>query len=161
MALRWAGVRVAAMVRAATIDDLATLMPLLRGYCDFYEASPSDEGLECMARAVIEGPDDQAFLLVSEDDSGAVVGFAVCAWKWSSLRGARIVFLDDLFVSESARGGGHADALIEAVADRARAGGAPAVSWLTAPDNHRAQTVYNRVGGKSETFLEYELELND
>jgi hypothetical protein len=33
------------------------------------------------------------------------------------------------------------------------------MSWLTAPDNVRAQAVYNRVGGKSEPFLEYELEL--
>ena len=36
---------------------------------------------------------------------------------------------------------------------------APVVTWLTAPDNHRAQAVYNRVGGTSGTFLEYELEL--
>jgi len=33
------------------------------------------------------------------------------------------------------------------------------MSWLTAPDNQRAQAVYNRVGGTSEAFLEYELEL--
>ena len=104
-------------VRDATDADLPTLLPLLRGYCDFYEATPSDEGLERMARAVIAAPEDEAFLLVATDDSDAVVGFAACAWKWSSLRGARIVVLDDLFVAETARGGGHADALIEATAD--------------------------------------------
>lgn len=147
------------MVRSAKLDDLPQLMPLLRGYCDFYEANPADEGLERMARGIIEGPDDQAFLLVATD-AEAVVGFAACAWKWSSLRGGRIVYLDDLFVAEDARGAGHADALIEAVAARAREGGAAAVSWLTAPDNLRAQAVYDRVGGTSETFLEYELELD-
>jgi hypothetical protein len=42
----------------------------------------------------------------------------------------------------------------------ARRHGAPVVTWLTATDNHRAQVVYNRVGGKAEPFLEYELELN-
>jgi hypothetical protein len=26
-------------------DDLADLLPLLRGYCDFYRVSPSDEDL--------------------------------------------------------------------------------------------------------------------
>jgi ribosomal protein S18 acetylase RimI-like enzyme len=147
------------VIRAATENDLPALLPLLRGYCEFYDASPSDEGLERMARGVIGAPDDQAFCLVATDDGEAVVGFAVCAWKWSSLRGGRIVYLDDLFVAESARGGGHADALIEGVAERARAGGAPAVSWMTAPDNKRAQAVYDRIGGHSETFLEYELEL--
>jgi hypothetical protein len=44
------------MVREATDSDIRALMPLLRGYCDFYKAKPSDEGLERMARAVIASP---------------------------------------------------------------------------------------------------------
>ena len=146
-------------IRDAAETDLGALLPLLRGYCDFYEATPTDEGLERMARAVIAAPEDEAFLLVATDDVEEVVGFAACAWKWSSLRGARIVVLDDLFVAERARGGGHADALIEATAAIARRHGAAVVTWLTAPDNHRTQKVYDRVGGHSEPFLEYELEL--
>ena len=146
-------------IRDAAETDLGALLPLLRGYCDFYEATPTDEGLERMARAVIAAPEDEAFLLVATDDAEEVVAFAACAWKWSSLRGARIVVLDDLFVAERARGGGHADALIEATAAIARRHGAAVVTWLTAPDNHRAQKVYDRVGGHSEPFLEYELEL--
>jgi ribosomal protein S18 acetylase RimI-like enzyme len=145
-------------VRHASAADVADVLPLLRAYCDFYEASPSDEGLEAMMRATIELPDDQAFLLVAEDGD-EIVGFAACVWKWSSLRGARIVFLDDLYVRSESRGEGHADALIAACAALGKERGAAVMSWLTAPDNRRAQAVYNRVGGKSETFLEYELEL--
>jgi GNAT superfamily N-acetyltransferase len=147
------------VIREATNDDLPALMPLLRGYCDFYESNPSDEGLEAMARDVIAAPEDREFLLVTTDDTGEVVGFALNQWKWSSLRGARVVVLDDLFVAESARGQGLADALIQAVADVARRYGAPIVSWFTMPDNKRAHTVYDRVGGTAETLLEYELEL--
>jgi GNAT superfamily N-acetyltransferase len=146
-------------IRAATESDLPALMPLLRGYCDFYDANPSDAGLERMARAVIAAPDDEGFLLVAGDDEGRIVGFAACGWKWSSLRGARIVVLEDLFVAREARGRGHADALIDATAATAKRHGAPAVTWLTAPDNHRAQAVYNRVGGHPAPFIEYELEL--
>jgi GNAT superfamily N-acetyltransferase len=147
-------------IRAATEADLTALRRLLRGYCDFYEANPSDAGLERLARALIDAPDDEAFLLVATDGTaGDVVAFAACGWKWSSLRGARIVVLEDLFVTEAARGRGHADALIEATADVARRHGAPAVTWLTAPDNHRAQAVYDRAGGRPAPFLEYELEL--
>jgi ribosomal protein S18 acetylase RimI-like enzyme len=147
-------------IRGATESDLPALMPLLRGYCDFYEANPSDDGLERMARALIAASQDEAFLLVATDaDSGELVGFAACAWKWSSLRAARIVVLEDLFVAERARGRGHAEALIAATAEAARRHGAPAVTWLTAPDNRRAQAVYDRVGGRSKPFLEYELDL--
>ena len=147
------------MIREATDADLPALMPLLRGYCDFYESNPSDDGLEAMARDVIAAPEERAFLLVATDDAGEVVGFALNQWKWSSLRGARVVVLDDLFVAESARGQGLADALIEAVADVARRHGAPIVSWFTMPDNKRAQAVYDRVGGTAATLIEYELAL--
>ena len=146
-------------VREATEADLPALAPLIRGYTDFYESDPSGADLEAMARDVIAAPEDQAYLLVATDDEGEVVGFALNQWKWSSLRGARVVVLDDLFVAESARGGGHADALIEAAAEVARRHGAPALTWFTMPDNKRAHTVYDRVGGVAETLLEYELEL--
>ena len=146
-------------IREARESDLEALAPLLRGYADFYESNPSDQGLEAMARAIIAAPEDQAFLLVATGDDDEVVGFALNQWKWSSLRGARVVVMDDLFVAESARGAGHADALIAAVADVARSHGAPIVSWFTMPDNKRAHTVYDRIGGTAETLLEYELEL--
>lgn len=146
-------------VRAATEADLPALRPLMRGYCDFYGVDPPDSGLDEMARALIAEPDDRGILLVAAEEDGEVVGFAACGWKWSSLRAARIVVLEDLYVAERARGRGHADALIEAVAVIARRHGAPIVTWVTAPDNHRAQAVYDRVGGTSEPFLEYELEL--
>jgi GNAT superfamily N-acetyltransferase len=145
-------------IRPAVESDIPAVMPLMRAYCDFYESNPPDVGLDEMARALIASKDDQGMLLVA-DDGGQAIGFAAVGWKWSSLRGARIAVLEDLFVAPEARGRGAADALIKACADRARENGAPVVTWLTAPDNRRAQAVYNRVGGKSDTFLEYELEL--
>ena len=146
-------------IRSAVAEDVTAVMPLMRGYCDFYKASPADSGLAEMARALISLPDDQGMLLVAADEDGKVVGFAAIGWKWSSLRGARIAVLEDLFVAPEARGRGAADALIREGASRARDHGAPVMTWLTAPDNHRAQAVYDRLGGTSETFLEYELEL--
>jgi ribosomal protein S18 acetylase RimI-like enzyme len=146
-------------VRSAAERDIPALMPLMRAYCDFYGSNPPDSGLDTMARALIAASDDQGMLLVAEDEAGKVIGFAAVSWKWSSLRGARIAVLEDLFVAPEARGKGAADALITECAARARANGAPVMSWLTAPDNHRAQAVYERVGGTSATFLEYELEL--
>lgn len=147
-------------IREATEADLPVLLALFRGYCTFYESHPPDAGIEQAVRAAIEAPEDEAFLLVATaEDSGEVVGFASCLWKRSVLRGARVVLLDDLFVADASRGAGHADALIEATAGRAREGGAAGLIWYTQATNRRAQTVYNRVGAASEEMLEYELEL--
>jgi GNAT superfamily N-acetyltransferase len=146
-------------IRKATVEDIPALMPLFRGYFDFYESDPDDADVEVLLREVIAAPEDEAYLLVATDDDGKLVGFANNDWKWSSLRGKKIVLMDDLFVHPDARGGGYADALIKAVADVARRHGAPNVLWYTAQDNVRAQTVYNRVGGVPGDYKEYELEL--
>jgi GNAT superfamily N-acetyltransferase len=143
----------------ASEADLGALLPLMRAYCDFYEVSPADEGLEEMARALIAAPTQEGMLLVARDEDGTPIGFAAVGWKWSSLRGARVAHLEDLFVDPDARRGGTGQALIEACAERARAHGAPAMLWVTAVDNKRAQSVYERVGANGETWLEYELEL--
>lgn len=145
-------------VRHAEADEVMEVLPMMRAYCAFYKSHPGDKAIAAMLRSVIDLPEDQAFLLVAEDGD-ELVGFACCCWKWSSLRGARIVFLDDLFVRPKSRGEGHADALIAACAEIAREGGAPAMEWLTMPDNERAQAVYDRVGGRAEALLEYELDV--
>ena len=146
-------------VDSARDDDLDVLLPLMRGYCDFYEVAPPDEGLERMARTLIAAPDPEGMLLVARDDAGKPVGFAAVGWKWSSLRAARVAIMEDLFVHPDVRGTGAGRALIAACADRARDGGAPCLMWTTALDNERAQAVYDSVGAEGETWLEYELEL--
>lgn len=144
-------------IRPAEVGEIAELMPLMRGYCDFYESNPSDEGLRAFAETVITDSHWGALFIARQD--GVAVGFAALAWKWSSLRGSLIGYLDDLFVSEQARGGGIADALISACAEVARDKGASALTWLTADDNERAQRVYDRLGAEYGNFREYELEL--
>lgn len=113
-----------------------------------------------LARALIEAADSDGMLLVARHGDGEVVGFATVSWKWSTTRGARIAVMEDLFVAPEARGHGAADALIAACADRARALGAPVLTWMTALDNQRAQAVYDRSGATADTWLEYELELS-
>jgi GNAT superfamily N-acetyltransferase len=148
------------VIESAVEGDLPVLLPMMRAYCDFYEVAPTDEGLEEMARALIAAEDPDGMLLVARDGDGLPIGFAAVGWKWASTRGARIAVMEDLFVTPENRGSGAADALIEACAERARTHGAPVLTWVTAPDNHRAQAVYNRAGATPGTWLEYELELD-
>ena len=61
--------------------------------------------------------------------------------------------MNDLFVEPGARGSGAADALIQACVEAARERGATSVEWTTAQDNHRAQAVYDRVGGRPRRAL--------
>ncbi len=144
-------------VRPAREDEIDELMPLMRAYCEFYDSSPPEEEVTEMLRTLITDPSQGAVFIAREGDRA--VGVATLDWKWSSLKGARIGFLEDLFVDPDARGGGIADALIEICADRCRELGMPAMQWATAPDNFRAQKVYNRTGAVPETLIEYDLRL--
>jgi len=145
------------MIAAVTEADLPELLPLMRGYCDFYEVEPTDDELLALARALIADP-DQGVQLIARDEDGGVVGFATVYWTWQTLSAARLGVMNDLFVAEPARGGGAADALIAACVERCRERGARELAWQTAQTNLRAQAVYERVGAKrDERWLDYSL----
>jgi GNAT superfamily N-acetyltransferase len=144
-------------IRQARTDEIEEMLPLIRAYCEFYETKPNDQGIRTMFETLITDPGQGAVFIARAD--AKAVGFATLDWKWSSLKGARIGYLEDLFVDPETRGKGIADALIEVCAARCRELGMPALEWMTAPDNHRAQKVYNRTGAEADTYMEYDLEL--
>jgi GNAT superfamily N-acetyltransferase len=92
---------------------------------------------------------------IAREPGGDAVGFATIYWSWSTSDAARIGVMNDLFVSEPARGRGVAEELIEACRDECRRRGARRLTWQTAPDNLRAQAVYDRVEGTREQWVDY------
>jgi len=145
------------VIATVTEADLDDLLPLMRGYCDFYEVSPSDEALLALSRNLIAHP-DEGVQVIARNDDGTAVGFATIFWTWSTLSAERLGVMNDLFVSEAARGGGHADALIAECTARCRERGATELAWQTAHTNARAQAVYDRVGAKrDDRWLDYSL----
>jgi GNAT superfamily N-acetyltransferase len=144
-------------IRPARTDEIEEMLPLIRAYCEFYETRPNDAGLREMFETLINEPGQGSVFIARSE--GRAVGFATLDWKWSSLKAGRVGYLEDLFVDPAARGRGIADALIEVCASRCRELGRPAMLWMTAPDNHRAQRVYDRTGAGSDTYLEYDLEI--
>jgi GNAT superfamily N-acetyltransferase len=145
-------------IATVTEADLPELLPLMRGYCDFYESNPSDGKLLDMSRALLANPDFEGVQFMARDDSGRAIGFATIFWTWSTNAAARLGTMNDLFVSADARGSGAAEALIGACVERCRERGAARLEWQTALDNARAQAVYDRVGGKREQWLSYSLD---
>jgi GNAT superfamily N-acetyltransferase len=136
--------------------DLPDLLPLMRGYCDFYEVSPSDDDLLALARALIADPERDGVQLLARNGEEAV-GFATIYWSWATTIASRIGVMNDLFVSPAARGTGAAEQLIHACVDECRKHGAAELAWQTAPDNARAQRVYDRVGAERSQWVDYSL----
>jgi ribosomal protein S18 acetylase RimI-like enzyme len=139
-------------------DDLAELLPLMRGYSDFYEVDPPDDALLALARALIADPEREGVQFIARAGEGSAVGFATVYWMWSTSSAARIGVMNDLFVAVDARGTGVGEALIARCLELVRERGAASLAWQTAPDNRAAQSLYDRIGGVREQWLDYHLE---
>jgi GNAT superfamily N-acetyltransferase len=137
------------------LADLDELLVLMRAYCDFYEVSPSDDELFALSRALIDDPEHEGLQLLARDARGRALGFATVYWSWSTTNACRVGVMNDLFVAENARGLGVAERLIEACRSECARRGARKLAWQTAPNNRRAQAVYDRIGATREQWVDY------
>jgi GNAT superfamily N-acetyltransferase len=137
--------------------DLADLLPMMRAYCDFYEAAPKDADLERVARTLIADPEGEGLQLIARGEDGEALGFATVYWYWQTLSAARAGLMNDLFVVPQARGQGAGRALIEECRRRARERGATQLVWETAPDNETAQRLYRTFDAPEERWISYSL----
>jgi ribosomal protein S18 acetylase RimI-like enzyme len=140
-------------------DDLGDLLPLMRGYSDFYEVDPPDQALLALSLALIADPQREGIQLIARDaDDRTALGFATLYWMWSTSRAARIGVMNDLFVDAAARRRGVGEALIAACLELVRQRGAVSLQWQTALDNHTAQALYERVGGIRESWYDFHID---
>jgi GNAT superfamily N-acetyltransferase len=98
--------------------DLPELLPLMRAYCDFDQATPSDRELLALSRPLLADPQREGLQLLARDEAGRAVGFATLYWTWQTLAAARVGVMNDLFVAAEARGLGVAEGLIAACVER-------------------------------------------
>ncbi len=139
-------------VRAASAPDEREWRELWDGYCAFYETVvPPDVTAETWRRLL--DPSEPLEGLVAERD-GEVVGFVNCVLHPSTWAAADTCYLEDLFVSPSARGSGAGRALIEAVLKLARSNGWRNVYWHTRADNARARALYDSFV-QADDFVRY------
>lgn len=145
-------------VTRAQLADVSRVAPLFAAYREFY-GRPYD--LEVSAAFLASRlARDESVVLLATDDTGEAVGFTQIYPAFSSVRLAPIWILNDLFVSEHARGGGAVDALLDTAASLGASAGAVAIQLATAHTNLRAQAVYDRSGYlPDDVFRRYERSL--
>ena len=144
-------------IATASEDDLDDVLPLFAGYQRFYTGTAQDDAKNrTFLRRFVSG-DAGRLLVARDDDSGTALGFANLYWTFSSTTAEEHVLLNDLFVSDAARGKGVGLALIEAAREVARERGSRNLSWQTALDNRTAQRLYERTGADRSAWFEYEL----
>lgn len=121
---------------------------LYAGYAAFYRVEQTAT-MRDTVWAWLMDPTHEMHGFGAIDAGGALIGLAHWRIFPRPLRAATGVYLDDLFVAPASRGSGAAPALIEACAEAGRARGATLLRWITADDNYRARTAYDRVAART------------
>ena len=142
------------IVRDLRSEDEPQWRKLWTGYLEFYETSVPEEVYQTYFQRLL-GDDPQDYHgLVAERD-GELIGLTHYLFHRHGWRIENVIYLQDLYVSEAARGTGAGRALIEAVYARADAAGCPSVYWLTQDFNKTARQLYDRIATETP-FIKYQ-----
>ena len=143
-------------IRPLVAADRRAWDRLWDGYLNFYETTLEPAVTEAAWRRLV-APAGELRGLVAESD-GALLGFAHYLLHPSPWALINYCYLEDLFVSDAARGQGVGRALIAAVEAAGREAGATQLYWVTHTDNARARKLYDELaefGG----FIQYRKQL--
>jgi ribosomal protein S18 acetylase RimI-like enzyme len=130
---------------------------LYAGYAAFYKVEQTPQMRATVWQWIFD-PENELEALVATDAAGKPVGLAHYRPMLRPLRAVVGGFLDDLFVEPGLRGSGVVQALMRKLAEIGRAKGWTTIRWLTAEDNYRARSFYDKVAART-VFLTYEMKL--
>lgn len=145
-------------IRVIRAEELESFLPLIEDYQRFYQVPGTARGRNRGFFGRLIAP-SQFGLLLGAWRGEIPIGYACLHWTLDSVAVRETVTLNDLWVIEKERGAGVGRALIAGAADHARARGAQALVWETAPDNYQAQRLYDSLTSKRDTWIHYELPL--
>jgi len=137
-------------------DERAAWEPLWRAYLTFYQTTLEPTIIDT-TWGRLNDPAEPMFALGAYVD-GKLTGITHYLFHRSAWSISDSCYLQDLYVVESARGGGLGRALIETVAQKAREAGSSRLYWHTHESNRTAQTLYDKVATLSG-FIQYRKDL--
>ena len=133
------------MIRPATPADVGTILRFVRDLAAFEREPDAVEATEETLTEALFGPRPAAEAVIAEDATGAL-GFALFFHNFSTWRGRRGLYLEDLYVTPDARGQGVGTALLRHLAALALERGCGRFEWSVLDWNADAIAFYRRMG---------------
>ena len=138
------------IVRRATPDDVPAILQLIIALATYEREPDAVKATEDSLRRTLFADDGHVFAHVAELE-GEVVGIAVWFLNYSTWTGRPGIYLEDLFVSEAARGTGAGKALFKALAQEAEERGCARIDWAVLDWNTPAMDFYRRIGARPQS----------
>lgn len=129
----------------ATPDDVPLLLALIRELAEFEQLLHAVDATPELLHAALFAPRPDAEAVVARL-AGEAVGFALFFHNFSTFRGRRGLYLEDLYVRPVARGQGVGKALLLHLAGLAVQRGCARFEWSVLDWNQRAIDFYRSMG---------------
>ena len=140
-------------IRPLIEADKSEWLVLWQGYLTYYKAEIKDEVTEITWSRLLD-KNSGIHGLCAVNEAGKLLGFVHYLYHPVTWSVEPRCYLEDLFTSKDARGGGVGRALIKAVYAAADEHGADQVYWLTEDYNKTAHMLYDKVATKTP-FIKY------
>jgi GNAT superfamily N-acetyltransferase len=136
------------MIRTATPADVPEIHAMIRELAEYEKAPDEAKATQAQLHSALFAEHPAVYALIAEDDTGAVVGFALWFRNFSTWTGTHGVYLEDLYVRPTARGGGHGKALLAELARICVTRGYQRLEWWVLDWNTPALDFYRSLGAE-------------
>ena len=137
------------VIRAASADDTALILSFIRELAEYEKLLDRVYATEESLARTLFGSKPCAEVLIAEVD-GSACGFALYFQNYSTFLAKPGIYLEDLYVRESARGLGVGLKLIASVAKRAVELGCGRFEWAVLDWNEPALKFYRALGAVAQ-----------
>jgi GNAT superfamily N-acetyltransferase len=144
-------------IRTTTPSDLPSILRLIREFAEFENLSEYCEVTEASLQTALFGENAFAESLVAVAD-GTVIAYAIFFPYFSSFRGQRSVYLEDIYLQPAFRGSGLGEKLLREIAGRGKEKGAVRMDFQVLQWNEKAINFYYKLGAvadESETHFKF------
>lgn len=137
-------------IRPAAPADAAVIHGFIRELAEYEKLLHAVEASEADTAAALFGLSPKVFCDIAEIE-GEPVGFALWFYTFSTFRGRHGIYLEDLYVRPTARGGGVGKALLANLARRCRDEGLARLEWAVLDWNAPAIGFYDSLGATAQS----------
>ena len=132
-------------IRPAAPADAGIILRFVRELADYEREPDAVEATEAMLAEALFGDRPDAEALIAEIDA-VPIGFALFFHNFSTWKGKRGIYLEDLYVTPAARGSGAGKALLRRIARLAVERGCARFEWSVLDWNTPAIDFYRAMG---------------
>ena len=134
-------------IRKAEPNDTALVFDFIQGLAEYERLAHEVDATQEQIAAELFGPRPRVFCDIAEWD-GAPAGFALWFYNFSTFRGRRGIYLEDLFVRPEHRGRGIGKGLLANLARRCANEGLARLEWAVLDWNTPSIAFYESLGAK-------------